>query len=124
MTEPPTTEEHDPPLTEHDFVKIASAHDQAQAEFVQGLLHEEGVPSWLRRSPGSDVPGFLVAGQRDVLVQASSVEVARDVLRETEREPLLRVSAATRRPPRVRAWLLIAAAFAALVVCVAVDLVT
>ena len=44
----------------------------------------EGVPSLLRRSPGADVPDFLAAGARDVLVPASAERLARDVLLQTE----------------------------------------
>ncbi len=50
------------------------------------LLLEEGVPSTLRRTAGFDVPDFLAAGPRDVLVPESGVEVAREVLlRERDR---------------------------------------
>ena len=35
---------------------------------IQGLLLEEGIPSLARRSGGFDVPDFLAAGPRDILV--------------------------------------------------------
>ena len=63
-----------PQLTEGRLVKVAWARNQAEAEFIQGMLLEEGVPSMLRRSAGFDVPDFLAAGPRDVLVP----ETARD----------------------------------------------
>ena len=69
-----------PELAEGDLVKVATASNQPEAEFIQGLLLNERVPSVLRRTRGFDVPDFLAAGPRDVLVPASSVEVARDVL--------------------------------------------
>ena len=53
------------------LVKVASARNQAEAEFIQALLREEGVPSMTRRSAGFDVPDFLAAGPRDVMVPAS-----------------------------------------------------
>lgn len=62
------------------LVKVAGARNQAEAEFIQGLLREEGVPSMLRRSPGFDVPDFLAAGPRDVLVPEAAAEVARQIL--------------------------------------------
>ena len=34
-----------PQLAEGDLVKVAGARHQAEAEFIQGLLLEEGVPS-------------------------------------------------------------------------------
>jgi len=63
-----------------DFVKVAGAQNQAEAEFVQNLLRDAGVPSLVRRSGGADVPDFLAAGWRDVLVPASMADVARDAL--------------------------------------------
>jgi pimeloyl-ACP methyl ester carboxylesterase len=54
-----------------ELVTVASAQNQAEAEFVQNLLRDAGVPSVLRRSAGADVPDFLTAGRRDVLVPAS-----------------------------------------------------
>jgi hypothetical protein len=47
-------------------------------------LLEEGIPSLLRRSAGFDVPDFLVAGPRDVLVAQSGVQPAREVLLQSE----------------------------------------
>ncbi|HEY5317975.1 MAG TPA: hypothetical protein VIJ20_08340, partial [Solirubrobacteraceae bacterium] len=45
---------------------------------------EEGVPSLLRRSAGFDVPDFLAAGPRDVLVPQSGEIAAREVLLQAE----------------------------------------
>ncbi len=61
-------------------MRVASARHQAEAELIAGLLLEEGVPSVVRRSGGFDVPDFLAAGPRDVLVAQSGEEVAREVL--------------------------------------------
>ena len=58
-----------------DLVKVAGAQNQPEAEFIQGLLRDAGVPSVVRRSGGADVPDFLAAGWRDVLVPASLAEV-------------------------------------------------
>jgi pimeloyl-ACP methyl ester carboxylesterase len=76
-----------PQLSEGPLVKVASASHQAEAELIQGLLLEEGVPSMVRRSAGIDVPDLLAAGRRDVLVPRSGVEVARDVLLQAEMLP-------------------------------------
>jgi hypothetical protein len=62
------------------LVKVASAQNIAEAEMIQGLLLEEGIPSLVRRSLGSDVPDFLAAGRRDVLVPASGALAAREIL--------------------------------------------
>ena len=55
-------------------------HNLAEGELVQGILLEEGIPSYLRRSGGFDVPDFLAAGPRDVMVPASAVDIARGLL--------------------------------------------
>jgi hypothetical protein len=69
-----------PQFTEGELVRVAYARHQAEAEFIQGILLEEGVPSMLRRARGFAVPDMLAAGPRDVLVAASGAETARDVL--------------------------------------------
>ncbi len=73
-----------PQYGEGELVKVAGARNQAEAEFIQGLLLEEGVPSLVRRARGFDVPDFLAAGPRDVLVPAAGVAAAREVLLESE----------------------------------------
>jgi hypothetical protein len=106
--------------TDNDLVKVAYARDQSEAEFLQGLLRGADVGSVVRRAPGFDAPDFLAAGPRDVLVAASDVPIARDVLRPVdlgEPDPLLQ--SRRDRPSRVLAGLLIAAALLGLVVCVA-----
>ena len=47
---------------------------------IQALLLDQGVPSVVRRSAGFDVPDFLAAGPRDVLVPESGAEIARETL--------------------------------------------
>jgi hypothetical protein len=69
-----------PQYTEGELVQVARASNQVEAEFIQGILIEEGIPSMLRRSAGSDVPDFLVAGARDVLVPESGAQAAREAL--------------------------------------------
>jgi hypothetical protein len=73
-----------PQLAEGELVRVAGARNQAEAEFIQGLLLEEGVPSVLRRTAGFDVPDFLAAGPRDVLVPATGLQTAREVLLQAE----------------------------------------
>ena len=73
-----------PQLAEGELTKVAAGRNQAEAELIQGLLLEEGVPSMLKRSAGFDVPDMLAAGPRDVLVPRSGASVAREVLLEAE----------------------------------------
>ncbi|HKH64903.1 MAG TPA: DUF2007 domain-containing protein [Solirubrobacterales bacterium] len=62
------------------MVKVAFARTQPEAEMLQGLLTEAGIPSMLKRSGGFDNPEFLPNGPRDVLVRADSAKRAREVL--------------------------------------------
>jgi hypothetical protein len=62
------------------LVRVASARHQAEAELIEGLLLEQGVPSVAKRTLGFDVPDFLASGPRDIFVPASGVEIAREVL--------------------------------------------
>lgn len=103
-----------PQLAEGGLVKVAGARNQAEAEFLQGLLLEEGVPSTLRRSAGFDVPDFLAAGPRDVMVPASGLDVARDVLLQADLGSKLPAGGAD-APARVLLYLLAACAVVALI---------
>ena len=76
-----------PEFTEGELVRVAGGRNQAEAEFIQGLLLEWGVPSVLRRSAGFDVPDYLAAGPRDVLVPEAGVETAREVLLQADLAP-------------------------------------
>jgi hypothetical protein len=105
-----------PQLAEGQLVTVAHAGNQPEAEFIQGLLLEEGVPSLLRRSAGFDVPDFLAAGPRDVLVPESGVTTAREVLLEAEIISATAPGAGRTPPARLLAGLLIALALGALVV--------
>lgn len=62
------------------LIKVGYGQQQAEAEMIQGLLSEHGIPSMLRRAAGWDVPDFLAAGPREVLVAEELVERAREVL--------------------------------------------
>jgi hypothetical protein len=73
-----------PQLAEGPLVRVAGARNQAEGELLQALLLEAGVPSLLRRSAGFDVPDFLAAGPRDVLVPQAGALTAREVLLEAE----------------------------------------
>jgi Putative prokaryotic signal transducing protein len=65
------------------LVKVAYAQQQAEAEMIQGLLSEHGIPSMLRRAAGFDVPDFLAAGPREILVAEEIADQAREVLEGT-----------------------------------------
>ena len=67
-------------LAQGELVKVAGVRNQVEGELIQSLLLEHGVPSMLRRTAGFDVPDFLAAGPRDVMVPQSGLETAREVL--------------------------------------------
>ena len=104
-----------PQLAEGPLVRVAGARNQAEGEMLQGLLLEAGVPSLLRRSAGFDVPDFLAAGPRDVLVPQSGAVTAREVLLETEVVAAAPPPAGV-APARLLAGLLIALALGAVIV--------
>jgi hypothetical protein len=65
------------------LVKVGFARNQAEAEMLQGLLMESGIPSVLKRSSGFDNPDFLAAGPHDIWVNKEHGQAARDLLAET-----------------------------------------
>jgi hypothetical protein len=82
-----------PQYSSGPLVRVASARHQAEAELIEGLLLEEGVPSVAKRTLGFDVPDFLASGPRDIFVPASGVDVAREVLATTPAAPAERAPA-------------------------------
>ena len=110
-----------PQLSEGDLVRVIGAANQAEAEMIQGMLLEEGVPSMLKRSAGFDVPDMLAAGPRDVLVARSGADVARQVLLQAE---LLGDDAATGvdAPVRILAGVLAAFVLVALIAWIGTEL--
>lgn len=63
-----------------DLRCVTVAANQAEADMLEGLLRSEGIPCIVRRSFGSDVPDFLAAGRRDILVPEGGLAAARDLL--------------------------------------------
>jgi hypothetical protein len=69
-----------PQYADGELVKVARAENLAQAEFIAGMLLEEGIPSVLRGSGGIVAPYAPMLGTRDVLVPESGAEAAREAL--------------------------------------------
>jgi hypothetical protein len=122
--EQPITEAHErarkikPQYTGGRQVRVASAGNQAEAELIQGILLEEGIPSVQRRMRGFDVPDFLAAGPRDILVPEAGAEAAQELLvdlRGGEAEP---AASADARPLRLAVGVLVAFAAAAALIWV------
>lgn len=88
--EEPTTAAHErarkvrPQYARGDLKRVTGARSLADGELIQSILLDQGIPSMLRRARGFDVPDFLAAGPRDVLVPESGYETAREVLAGTD----------------------------------------
>jgi hypothetical protein len=107
-----------PQFSRGELIRVAGGRNQAEAELIQGILLEEGIPSIQKRTRGFDVPDFLAAGPRDILVPESAYEAARELLVGSE------LASGNGAPPpgvdtspgRLAAYLLVALALAALIV--------
>lgn len=66
-----------------DWVKVGSAPNETSALLMEGVLKNIGIPVLIRRAAGFDVPDFLSAGPRDVLVPEPALEEARQLLEDT-----------------------------------------
>src|SRR4051794_31136991 len=88
--EEPVTDAHGrarkvrPQYARGEPVKVGWARNQAEAELMQGLLLDEGIPSMAKRSRGFDVPDFLAAGPRDILVPETGAQAANEILRGSQ----------------------------------------
>jgi len=104
------------------LVKVGFGRNQVEAEMLQGLLAEAGIPSVLKRSRGFDNPDFLAGGPHDIWVNEGAVERAREVLAETmiesedeeraeleEQRRLARGETGVITPGRLALWVIAAA---------------
>jgi hypothetical protein len=118
------------------LVKVAFARNQVEAEMLQGLLAEAGIPSVLKRSFGFDNPDFLTSGPRDVMVNEGAAKRAREVLAETmveseederaeleEQRRLARGETGVVPPARLALWIGVAAIGAFLLVYVLYEVI-
>jgi hypothetical protein len=100
-------------------VKVAFASNLAEAEMIQGILLDQGIPSFQRRSRGWDVPDFLAAGPRDILVPQAAEEDALELLadaRVDDAPPVPEPDGDGPRPAMLLAGILAAFAGAAAIV--------
>jgi hypothetical protein len=121
----PITDAHErarkikPQYTEGELVKVVGGRHQSEAELIQGILLEEGIPSILRRTRGFDVPDMLAAGPRDVLVPEAAAEEAHELLTGTDLATEAAAVEAARQPAsRFALWFAAAVLAAAVLVWV------
>ncbi len=71
-------------------VEVAFAANQTEAELIQGILREEGIPSMTRKPPNTFLTDLFGMGPRHVIVPASAGEKAKKILADLEvaSEPL------------------------------------
>jgi hypothetical protein len=120
----PVTDRHErarkvkPQYRRGELVKVAGGRNLAEAELIQGILLEEGIPSTQRRTRGFDVPDFLAAGPRDILVPEAAYEDARALLTDVDAlDPATTLDAdAAEYPLHLLIGVLIAVAAAAAIV--------
>ncbi len=67
-----------PQYAEGPLVQVARAENQPEAEFIEGLLLEEGIPCLLRNSIGGYSP---MIGPREIMVPESGSQAAREALK-------------------------------------------
>lgn len=86
----PETDAHEiarkvrPQFARGELRRVTGGRNLSDAELIQGILLDQGIPSILRRTRGFDVPDFLAAGPRDVLVPESGYERARELLSDAD----------------------------------------
>jgi hypothetical protein len=110
-----------PQYAQGGLVRVAWTRNQAEAELIEGMLLEEGIPSLMRRPAGFDVPDFMAAGPRELLVARSGFEAAREVLLQNDipASQAASVPVGSPRATRVLAFLLLAVALLAVVLFMA-----
>lgn len=94
-----------PEYTHGELVKVGWGKNQSEAEMVQLMLLEEGIPTTVRRSAGFDVPDFLAAGPRDVLAPTSAAEAAWEVLHAADLVPSDRSTATDSKSRALRLFI-------------------
>ena len=68
---------------EEEWIKVAAAPNETLALLMKGLLEDDGIPALVQRGSGFDVPDFLSAGPRDILVPRVYATEARELLEGT-----------------------------------------
>ncbi|HXR13996.1 MAG TPA: zinc-ribbon domain-containing protein [Solirubrobacteraceae bacterium] len=109
-----------PQYAQGALVRAVWARNQAEAELIEGMLLEEGIPSVMRRPQGFDVPDFMAAGPRELLVARSGLEAAREVLLQNDIAPRGLAPSSTPRATRLLAALLLGLALLTVVLFMAI----
>ena len=65
------------------WAKVGSAPNETMALMMEGLLREADIPVLIQRPTGFDVPDFLAAGPREILVPEINLPEAREIVEDT-----------------------------------------
>ena len=68
-------------------VEVAFASNQTEADMIQGILKDEGIPSLTRKPNGSFLTDLFAMGPRNIVVPASAEEKAKQILADYENIP-------------------------------------
>jgi len=74
---------------EPEPVQVAHAANQTEADLIQGILREEGIPSLTRKPNGTFLTDLFGIGPRNIVVPAAAEEHARKVLEDAEEVDVL-----------------------------------
>jgi hypothetical protein len=67
----------------NDWAKVGSAPNETMALMMEGLLKNANIPVLIRRPVGFDVPDFLAAGPREILVPEIILPEALEIVNDT-----------------------------------------
>ena len=110
----PITDAHErarkvrPQFARGELMRVTGGRNLSEAELIQNILLDQGIPSILQRTRGFDVPDFLAAGPRDVMVPESGYQEARKLLSDADLltvEPEPGSMPGIGSPARLAAWL-------------------
>ena len=69
---------------EPEPVQVAFANNRTEADLVQAILREEGIPSITRKPNGTFLTDLFGIGARDILVPAAAEDKSRELLADLE----------------------------------------
>ncbi|CAN5701833.1 hypothetical protein BH24ACT20_BH24ACT20_01560 [soil metagenome] len=67
----------------NDWAKVGSAPNETMALMMEELLRNADIPVLIRRPVGFDVPDFLAAGPREILVPEIVLPEALQIVEDT-----------------------------------------
>ncbi|MCX8095111.1 MAG: DUF2007 domain-containing protein [Caldisericia bacterium] len=69
-----------------NLIKLTTVNDLFSAELIKEFLEKEGIPVVIKRTKWFDNPYFGSTGPRDLYVEEKDLELAKDLLKESNFE--------------------------------------